>query len=125
MLIGKSFTFDAAHWLPDYNGPCGKLHGHTWKVKVEVEGDVNFETGMVLDLKVLKQIIAPIIEKLDHSVLNDALPIHWLPPTCENLCRFLKVAVVNSLTELEISTTHLTRVTIQVQEGEGGWARTT
>ena len=37
MIIGKTFTFEAAHWLPHHPGKCWKLHGHTWTVEVELK----------------------------------------------------------------------------------------
>ena len=37
MIIGKTFTFEAAHWLPGHTGKCNALHGHTWTVEVELK----------------------------------------------------------------------------------------
>ena len=48
MIIIKEFDFDAAHYLPAYNGKCEHLHGHTYKLVVKVEGTPDHE-GMVID----------------------------------------------------------------------------
>ena len=42
MKITKEITFDSAHMLSNYNGKCNNLHGHTYKLQIEVEGDVTF-----------------------------------------------------------------------------------
>ena len=81
-LVCKIFSFDAAHFLPDYKGKCRNLHGHTWKLEVEVSGPVGNETGMVVDFAKLKEVVnLRILQHLDHSLLNDKVS----DPTCENL----------------------------------------
>jgi 6-pyruvoyltetrahydropterin/6-carboxytetrahydropterin synthase len=71
MLITKEFTFDAAHFLTRYKGKCENLHGHTYKLHVTVEGEIN-ENGLVIDFVDLKKAVnEKIINKLDHSNLND------------------------------------------------------
>lgn len=71
MLVTKEFTFDSAHYLPNYKGKCEKLHGHTYKLHVTVEGDIK-ENGLVYDYVELKEIVKEkILEKCDHVLLND------------------------------------------------------
>lgn len=80
--LTRSFKFDAAHSLPGYPGDCGELHGHTWKLNVTVSGDVNIDTGMILDFKKFKIIVEDsVINQLDHKYLNDILD----NPTAENI----------------------------------------
>lgn len=55
MIIIKEFDFDAAHYLPAYNGKCEHLHGHTYKLVVKVEGTPDHE-GMVIDFIKLKNL---------------------------------------------------------------------
>ena len=69
MIVLKEFEFDAAHYLPSYNGKCEHLHGHTYKLVVKVDGRPDME-GMVLDFTLLKKI-----------VLNDVIP----NPSAENI----------------------------------------
>jgi len=71
MFVSKDFTFDSAHFLTKYHGKCENLHGHTYKLRVTVEGPVK-DDGMVIDFKELKQIVKDrVIEKYDHQNLND------------------------------------------------------
>ena len=86
MIVAKSISFDAAHFLPGYNGKCSQLHGHNWKIEFGVEGEVNKKTGMVVDFKDLKSFLSFIEDKLDHTLLNDTIT----NPTAENLCNFIK-----------------------------------
>jgi len=86
MRVCKAFTFDAAHYLPSYEGKCQNLHGHTWKLEVEVSSDrliqEGSEAGMVVDFAKVKDVVSRrVIDQLDHTLLNDILP----NPTCENL----------------------------------------
>lgn len=82
ITIGKTFSFAGAHFLPEHKGLCQHLHGHEWKIKVEVCKRINTKTGMVLDFGDLKSIVNEnIILQLDHSLLNDTIP----NPTAENL----------------------------------------
>ena len=74
MIVLKEFEFDAAHYLPSYNGKCERLHGHTYKLVVKVEGRPDAE-GMVLDFTLLKQVVTEsVLRRLDHVLLNDVLP---------------------------------------------------
>jgi len=86
MLIKVKRKFGAAHKLPDYDGDCGDLHGHTWAVEFLIEGKIK-ENGMVEDFKILKNIIDPALP--DHKFLNDLLP----NPTAENLVKYIFDAV--------------------------------
>ena len=81
MKIYKDFKFDAAHNLINYHGKCEKLHGHTYKLRVELEGRPDSE-GMIIDFIELKNIVNnKIISKLDHNYINDLIA----QPTAENI----------------------------------------
>ena len=71
--ISKRFTFDAAHHLTGVqeDHPCGKLHGHTYTVEVEVRGTKDLKTGWVIDYSEIKEAVKPLVNQLDHSYLND------------------------------------------------------
>lgn len=85
MLITKEFTFDAAHYLTNYHGKCENMHGHTYKLHVTVEGEIN-KNGLVIDFITLKQIVnEKIIDKLDHSNLND----RFKNPTAELVSKWI------------------------------------
>ncbi|MFW6326758.1 MAG: 6-carboxytetrahydropterin synthase QueD [Bacteroidota bacterium] len=79
----KEFTFDSAHRLPDYKGPCHNVHGHTYKLQVGLRGEVDYTTGMVIDFAIIKKIIkSEVVDKLDHVMLNDVTDVdfpHYMP----------------------------------------------
>lgn len=81
MLITKIFKFDAAHNLIQYHGKCEKLHGHTYRLEVTVEGGLN-EDRMVIDFLLLKKIVQErVLDILDHAYINDYID----QPTAENI----------------------------------------
>jgi 6-pyruvoyltetrahydropterin/6-carboxytetrahydropterin synthase len=83
--IRKQFAFEAAHVLPYHNGKCSRLHGHSYRLDVTVEGALAADgpaTGMVVDFDELSRIVrATIVDKLDHTHLNDTIE----NPTSENI----------------------------------------
>lgn len=85
MIVGKEFTFDAAHFLPRYYGKCEKMHGHTYRLSVSVEGKIG-ENGLVIDFVILKKIVKErILDRLDHQLINDVLPV----ASCENIAKWI------------------------------------
>ena len=69
-IVGvKKFYFDAAHYTPGVEGKCQNIHGHTYRLDVEVEGEINKATGMVIDFLVLKKIVKRIVEEYDHKII--------------------------------------------------------
>ena len=85
MEVYKEFSFDAAHRLP--NAPeghkCRNLHGHTYKVTLFFEGEINKVTGWFLDFNEIKTVFQPTLDILDHSYLNDIIGLE--NPTSEIL----------------------------------------
>jgi 6-pyruvoyltetrahydropterin/6-carboxytetrahydropterin synthase len=83
--LTKDFTFEAAQTLP--NAPeghkCRKMHGHSFKIEVSVEGEVDPETGWVYDHAEIGAAMKPLLEKLDHSYLNEIEGLE--NPTIENM----------------------------------------
>ena len=84
-ILNWKGDFDAAHRLPDYDGKCANLHGHTWKVEVEIKTKALIEDRFVLDFTVLKQIV----NTLDHKYLNDLIEV----PTAENIAKYFWLAI--------------------------------
>ena len=84
--ITKKFTFEAAHQLPNHDGKCKNLHGHSYVLEVTVSGPIIQEgpkEGMIMDFKDLSEIVdREIINQWDHQYLNDILPF---VTTAENL----------------------------------------
>ncbi len=66
-------SFDAAHFLAEYRGKCGNIHGHRWRVLLEIETEAlqenDQERGMCVDFSVLKEELKKIVDRLDHNFL--------------------------------------------------------
>lgn len=90
-ILEKDFRFEASHQLPNHDGKCRRLHGHSWKMTVKVAGQLQTEgsqQGMVTDYGVLSKIVKPLIDdKLDHWHLNDTTKLE--NPTSEELSRWI------------------------------------
>lgn len=81
--IRKVFEFEAAHLLINHPGKCKYLHGHSYKLAVTVTGNIDEESGMVMDFGTLKRVVnTEIIEEFDHKFLNDQFTEL---PTAENM----------------------------------------
>jgi len=89
--------FDAAHQLIGYKGKCENLHGHNWKVEVEVIAENLNEIGIVMDFKELKKLTEEVISQLDHSFLNKISPFTEINPSSENLARWIYQSLKNKL----------------------------
>jgi 6-pyruvoyltetrahydropterin/6-carboxytetrahydropterin synthase len=82
-------SFSAAHRLRDYKGKCEHLHGHNYKVHVSARSESTGQGGMVIDFGDLKHAARPILEKLDHSFLNEIEPFDRIEPSAENIAAFI------------------------------------
>jgi len=81
--------FAAAHTLKNYPGNCSQMHGHNWKVEVEVTATELDEVGMGLDFKIIKRKTKEVIKNLDHRYLNDLAAFELSNPTAENIAAYL------------------------------------
>lgn len=111
MTITKTFSFDAAHFLPNVpnNHQCKRMHGHTYRVTVEVTGDVDPVLGWVIDFAELSAAWSDINATVDHRLLNDVTGLE--NPTSEILAPWLlarfreALPLVSGLTLHESSST--------------------
>lgn len=73
LSLSKNFHFEAAHWLPTFpeGHKCRRLHGHSFRFDVVVEGEVDPAKGYLIDYGEIKAIVGPIVDQLDHYNLND------------------------------------------------------
>ena len=73
MEIYKDFTFDSAHRLPNVEPghKCGRLHGHTFQLRIYVTGEVGQDSGWIIDYADIKKAFKPIYQRLDHNYLNE------------------------------------------------------
>jgi 6-pyruvoyltetrahydropterin/6-carboxytetrahydropterin synthase len=81
--------FSSGHYLRNYRGKCENPHGHNYKVFVTLIGKDLDEAGLLLDFKLLKQVMRPVVDRLDHQMINDLEPfVAELNPSAENLARY-------------------------------------
>lgn len=87
--ITKSFTLDAAHWLPEVpeDHKCRRLHGHTYTITLGLEGDLDDRLGWVQDYGEISAAFAPLYARLDHHCLNEIEGLE--NPTAEVLAVWL------------------------------------
>lgn len=85
----KDFTFESAHRLPyvPVGHKCGRLHGHSFLVRLELTGEVDHNTGWIIDFADLKDVFKPILNQLDHYYLNDIPGLE--NPTSEVLAQWI------------------------------------
>lgn len=103
MKIAKEFHWEMGHRLPEHFGKCKNIHGHSYRMIVELQGDLN-EHGMIMDYYDLKKIVNPLVEKLDHAFMvyeKDIEIIRFLESmsskkiivgfqsTVENICKYI------------------------------------
>lgn len=81
--------FAAAHRLREYDGACENLHGHNWRVEVNVGGEELDNLGMLIDFRELKRILDEVLDEFDHKYLNDVPCFREANPTTENLSRIV------------------------------------
>ena len=89
MEIYKEFGFESAHRLPNLpeDHKCSRLHGHSFRVRVHVEGELGAETGWVMDFADIAAACAPVRDALDHRYLNEIEGLE--NPTSEVLARWI------------------------------------
>ncbi len=103
MKIAKEFHWEMGHRLPEHFGKCKNIHGHSYRMIVELEGSLN-EDGMIMDYYDLKKIVNPVVEKLDHAFMvyekdeaivrflesmNSKKIIVGFQSTVENICKYI------------------------------------
>jgi len=111
--LWKDFTFEAAHQLhkvPPFH-KCGRLHGHSYRIRVHCSGKLDPAKDWVVDYAQIAAVVGPIIQKLDHTNLNDLFDFET---TAENLAWWLCTSISQNLPSLyaiEVFETPTTSVT--------------
>ena len=80
--------FASAHTLRNYPGDCSRMHGHNWKLEVEVKATALNEHEMGMDFKTMKNAARALAKTLDHRYLNDIPPFDVINPTAENIAQY-------------------------------------
>jgi 6-pyruvoyltetrahydropterin/6-carboxytetrahydropterin synthase len=133
--IAKDFHWEMGHRLPFHDGGCQNVHGHSYQMRVTVEGDLD-ENGMVIDYFDLKAIIDPVVQSVDHAFMIDetdqqmraffeANPLKHVvvpfPTTAENITRWFLDRVAERLRTYP----NVKSVSVRVQETERTYAEMT
>lgn len=92
--------FSSGHYLRDYYGKCENPHGHNYRVLVTLAGEELEANGLLLDFKLLKQVLKPTVDYLDHQMINDLEPFTTVNPSAENLARYFFDNTANELDKM-------------------------
>jgi len=108
MQIFKVFQLEAAHLLPNVptGHKCARLHGHSFRIEIHVEGEPDPKLGWVMDFADLKTAFAPLYDQLDHHYLNDIEGLE--NPTSEILSRWIFTRLAPRLAGLDKVVVHET-----------------
>lgn len=107
-VLKTLLDFASAHSLKGYPGDCAKLHGHNWKIEVQVVGKKLNTIGMVIDFKEIKRHAKEVIAELDHTFLNDHPHFQNINPTAENIAVFIYQEIAKRIENPEVSMHSLT-----------------
>ena len=104
MELFKEFSFEAAHRLPNVEAghKCARLHGHSFRVEVQVTGEVGADTGWVMDFADLATAWQPVHDDLDHRYLNEVAGLE--NPTSEVLAQWIWARLASGLPGLSAVT---------------------
>lgn len=82
-------SFAAAHRLLNYDGICENQHGHNWKVRVFIRGENLDNAGILIDFKFLSSALNNVIDKLDHTDLNNIKEFRDMSPSSELIAKYI------------------------------------
>jgi len=118
MTIFKQFTFDSAHYLPNVpeTHKCRAIHGHTYRLTIYLTGSLHPQLGWVMDFSDLKKVVGPVIDQVDHKMLNNVPGLE--NPTCELLAQWLWNAIKPSIPQLSKIELYETPTSGVVYEGD-------
>lgn len=134
MKIGKEFHWEMGHRLPSHKGACRNMHGHSYRMVVEVEGSINPETGMLIDFGDISKIVKPVVAEFDHAFLCERSDTEVLsllerldmkrvvmdePSTVENICGVFVTklhAAIGGVPEIDAFTVRIWETATSVAE---------
>src|SRR5678815_1605728 len=117
MIVGKTFRFEAAHFLGTWpeDHKCRNMHGHSYRVEVYVRGRVG-DNGAVLDFKEISDCFKKhVFELLDHKVINEVLALK------DATAEFVALWIYNQMT-MQLDTPTQKVLSVRVYETEDAWA---
>lgn len=134
MKIAKEFRWEMGHRLPEHSGLCRNIHGHSYRMVVEISGEV-LSNGMIIDFYDLGIIVKPLLEKLDHSFLvysKDKPVLDFLKKykmkmvvvdylaTVENICQDMTEKIVSEIKKQKIS--NVSEISVKIFETPNSFA---
>lgn len=110
-------SFDSAHWLPNVppGHKCGSMHGHTYRIRIEVRGEIGNESGWVIDYADVKYAWSIVKADLDHRSLNEIDGLE--NSTCELIAAWIANRLIPGLpglSRIELRETERCGVTLEV-----------
>ncbi|HEY4244311.1 MAG TPA: 6-carboxytetrahydropterin synthase QueD [Kofleriaceae bacterium] len=109
--LERDYRFEAAHFLPKVPAghKCARMHGHSYRIAVAIEGEVDAERGWLLDFADIDERVMPLVRELDHQVLNEVAGL--ANPTSELLAAWFwqRLAPALPLAEIIVSETATSR----------------
>ena len=100
--------FASAHTLRNYPGACSRMHGHNWKVELEIQASALNDIGIAIDFKAMKQAANDVCDRLDHQYLNDLEPFNKINPTAENIAAYLYAEISRLINDDTVKVSALT-----------------
>ena len=101
--ISVEHHFDAAHALRGYRGKCEALHGHRFRVVVRVKATGLDDIGLAYDFTELKSKLKSILDRFDHTCLNDVPPFDKINPSSENIASTIYGELKSALKEAPVT----------------------
>jgi 6-pyruvoyltetrahydropterin/6-carboxytetrahydropterin synthase len=137
MKISKEFRWEMGHRLPNHKGLCKNMHGHSYRMNVEITGEI-LKNGMIIDFYDLGKIVKPILEKLDHSFMvwegdekivkflkENKMKMFMVPyiATVENICNDI-ILRISKLIKIKKSD-NISSLTVKIFETPNSYAEQT
>ncbi|MAG15397.1 MAG: 6-carboxytetrahydropterin synthase QueD [Dehalococcoidales bacterium] len=95
--------FDAAHFLRGYRGKCEALHGHRFRAVARVSATKLDDIGLAYDFNELKRHLNDILDRFDHTCLNDVPPFDKINPSSENIAAAIHGELRSKLAEAPVA----------------------
>jgi 6-pyruvoyltetrahydropterin/6-carboxytetrahydropterin synthase len=138
MRIATEFRWEMGHRLPNHKGECKNIHGHSYKMIIELSGELDAKSGMIVDFYDLGLIVKPIVKKFDHSFLvykNDTKLLYFLTEnkmkkvvtdyygTVENICNNFIDLIVKGIKKSKLN--NIYSITVKIYETPNSYAEMT
>ena len=138
MRIATEFRWEMGHRLPNHKGECKNIHGHSYKMIIELSGELDVKSGMIVDFYDLGLIVKPIVKKFDHSFLvykNDTKLLNFLAEnkmkkvvtdyygTVENICNNFVDLIVKGIKKSKLN--NIYSITVKIYETPNSYAEMT